>query len=49
MIGEILEKQSVETLIELNEELNLTYIPMDAEIRKVVGEIFCVEIKNLKV
>lgn len=46
MIGEVLEKQSIETLIKLSEELNLTYVPMDAEIRKVVGEIFCVEPEN---
>lgn len=42
MIREVLEKQSIETLIKISKELNLTHIPIDAEIRKIVGEIFCV-------
>lgn len=39
---EILEKQTIETLIILSRELNEKFIPMNATVRKIVAEIFSV-------
>lgn len=43
MIGEVLEKQSIDSLINIAKELNLSFIPLDAEIRTIAGEIFSVD------
>ena len=48
-VSEILKEQSDSSLIQMAKELKCKYMPMDAQVRKVCGEIFNCDAKDTSV